>query len=56
MGHLYERGLWNTCEWEGDTELYLSKNAYEGGEWIQLAENSVQWRAVLNTVVIRLIV
>jgi hypothetical protein len=36
--------------WEDNIELDLREIRIEGANWIQLAEDRVQWRALVNTV------
>jgi hypothetical protein len=36
--------------WEDNIRMYLKEIGWEGVDWIQLAQNRVQWRAFVNTV------
>jgi hypothetical protein len=36
--------------WEDNIKMDLRKIGIDGGNWIQLAEDRVQWRAPVNTV------
>jgi hypothetical protein len=37
-------------KWEDDIKMDLREIGIDGGNWIQLAQDSVQWRACVNTV------
>jgi hypothetical protein len=39
--------------WEDNIKLYLRKIGIDGANWIQLAQDRVQWRAYVNTVMSR---
>jgi hypothetical protein len=36
--------------WEGNFKMDLSEIGIDGANWIRLAEDRVQWRACVNTV------
>jgi hypothetical protein len=36
--------------WDGGIKMDLKKTGFEGVQWIQLAQDKVQWRALVNTV------
>jgi hypothetical protein len=36
--------------WEDNTKLYFLEMGTDGANWIQLAQDRVQWRACVNTV------
>jgi hypothetical protein len=36
--------------WEDNTKMDLRETEIDGGNWIRLAQNRVQWRAFVNTV------
>jgi hypothetical protein len=36
--------------WEGNIKLDLRETGIDGAKWIQLAQDRVQWRAFVNTV------
>jgi hypothetical protein len=36
--------------WEGNIKLDLREIGIDGTNWIQLAQNRLQWRALVNTV------
>jgi transposase len=38
------------CRWEDNIKLGLKDIGIDGANWIQLAEDRVQWRTFLNTV------
>jgi hypothetical protein len=38
--------------WEDNIKLDVREIGIEGGNWIQLAQDRVQWRAFVNTVMI----
>jgi hypothetical protein len=38
------------CRWEDDIKLDLREIGIDGADWIQMAQDRVQWRAFLNTV------
>jgi hypothetical protein len=38
--------------WEDNIKLDLREIGMDGANWIQLAQNRVQWRAFVNTVII----
>jgi hypothetical protein len=37
--------------WEYNIKIYLGKIRWEGVDWIHLAQDRDQWRAVVNTVI-----
>jgi hypothetical protein len=37
--------------WEDNIKLYLREIGFDGANWIQLAQNRVQWWAFINTVI-----
>jgi hypothetical protein len=39
-----------TCKWEDDIRMDLREIGQEDVKWMQLAQDSDQWRAVVNTV------
>jgi hypothetical protein len=39
-----------TCRWEDNIKMDLREIGIDGANWIQLAQNMVQWRAFVNTV------
>jgi hypothetical protein len=36
--------------WEDDIKMYLREIGIDGANWIRLAQDRVQWRAFVNTV------
>jgi hypothetical protein len=36
--------------WEDNSKLNLRERSIDGANWIQLAQNGIQWRAFVNTV------
>jgi hypothetical protein len=36
--------------WEDNIKLYLREIEIDGANWIQMAQDRVQWRAFVNTV------
>jgi hypothetical protein len=38
------------CRWEDNIKMDLGEIGIEGANWIQLAQDRVQWRAFVNTV------
>jgi hypothetical protein len=38
------------CRWEDNIKLGLRKIVINGANWMQLAQDRVQWRAFVNTV------
>jgi hypothetical protein len=58
MWHAWERGeaftgFWlerPTRRWEDNIKMDLREIGIDGASWIQLAEDGVQWRACVNTV------
>lgn len=40
----------HTCEWEDDIRIYLLDTGQEGVDWIHLAEDTDNWRVVVNAV------
>jgi hypothetical protein len=38
------------CRWEDNIGMDFTEIGWEGVDWIQLAQNRGQWRAVVNTV------
>jgi hypothetical protein len=40
-----------TRRWEDNIKLHLSEIGIDGANWIQLAQDRVQWRAFVNTVI-----
>jgi hypothetical protein len=39
--------------WEDNSKLDLRESGIDGANWIRLAQDSVQWRAFVNTVMNR---
>jgi hypothetical protein len=39
------------CRWEDNIKLDLREIGIDGTNWIQLAQDRVQWRAFVNTVI-----
>jgi hypothetical protein len=39
-----------TCRWEYNIKFDLREIGIDGANWIQLAQDRVQWRAFVNTV------
>jgi len=39
------------CRWDGNIKMYLKEVGCEGVDWILLAQDRVQWQALLNMVV-----
>jgi hypothetical protein len=39
-----------TRRWEGNIKMDLREIGIDGANWIQLAQDRVQWRACVNTV------
>jgi hypothetical protein len=37
--------------WEDNIRMDLRETGWEGVDWVRLAQNRDQWRAVLNTVI-----
>jgi hypothetical protein len=37
-------------KWEDNIKMYLGEIGIDGANWIQLAQDTVQWRAFVNTV------
>jgi hypothetical protein len=37
--------------WEDNTKMYLREMGWDGVDWIDLAEDKDQWRALMNTVI-----
>jgi hypothetical protein len=37
------------CRWEDNIKLHLREIRIDGANWIRLAEDGVQWRAFVNT-------
>jgi hypothetical protein len=37
-------------KWEDNIKLDLREMGIDGANWIQLAQNTIQWRAYMNTV------
>jgi hypothetical protein len=37
--------------WEDNVKIYLRKIGIDGANWIRLAQDRVQWRAFVNTVI-----
>jgi hypothetical protein len=35
--------------WEDNIKIYLRKLGWGGRDWIDLAQNKAQWRALVNT-------
>jgi hypothetical protein len=35
--------------WEGNIKLYLREIGIDGANWIRLAQDKIQWRAFVNT-------
>jgi hypothetical protein len=40
-----------TPGWENNIEMHLEEIACDGVNWIQLAQDRVPWRALVNTVI-----
>jgi hypothetical protein len=40
--------------WEDNVKMYLRETGYEGAEWMNLAHDGDQWRALVNTMNLRL--
>jgi hypothetical protein len=38
------------CRWEDNIKMDLRERGINGANWIQLAQDMVQWRAFVNTV------
>jgi hypothetical protein len=38
------------CMWEDNIKLDLRKTGIDGANWIRLAQDRVQWRAFVNTI------
>jgi hypothetical protein len=38
------------CKWEGNFKMDLRETGIEGANWIRLAQDRVQWRAFVNTI------
>jgi hypothetical protein len=38
------------CRWEDNIKMDLGEIGIDGANWIQLAQDMVQWRAFVNTV------
>jgi hypothetical protein len=38
------------CRWEDNFKMDLGEIGIDGANWVQLAQNRVQWRAFVNTV------
>jgi transposase len=36
--------------WEDNIKMYLRETGINGANWIQLAQDRIQWRACVNTV------
>jgi hypothetical protein len=36
--------------WEDNIKMYLREIGIDGSNWIQLAQDRIQWRACMNTV------
>jgi transposase len=36
--------------WEDNVKMVLEETGFDGANWIQLAQDRVQWRACVNTV------
>jgi hypothetical protein len=39
-------------KWNDIIKIHLAEIRYEGVDWIQLAQDRVQWRTVVNTILI----
>jgi hypothetical protein len=39
-----------TCRWEDNIKMDLREIGIDGSDWIQLAQDRVQWRTFVNTV------
>jgi hypothetical protein len=38
------------CRWEDNIKMDLSDSGIDGANWIRLAQDKVQWRVLVNTV------
>jgi hypothetical protein len=38
------------CRWDDDTRIDLKEIGWEGVDWMHLAQDRDQWRALVNTV------
>jgi hypothetical protein len=38
------------CRWENNIKMYLGEIGWGGMDWIDLAQDRDQWRALVNTV------
>jgi hypothetical protein len=38
------------CRWEDNIKMELTEIGIDGANWIRLAQDRVQWRAFVNTV------
>jgi len=50
MQHHEQRTLGPRRSWEDNIKMYLRKVEWEAVDWIHLAQERDQWRAVVNTV------
>jgi len=58
LGHVVHMGeMKNTyksrkakCKWEDNIKIYLKEIGCEGVDWNQVAQNRVQWQAVVNVI------
>jgi hypothetical protein len=48
-----EGKIGTNLRWDHDTKTYLKEVGTEDVDWINLAQNKGQWRAVVNTVMNR---
>jgi hypothetical protein len=37
------------CRWVGDIKMDLRETGWDGRDWIELAQDRDQWRALVNT-------
>jgi hypothetical protein len=38
------------CRWEDKIRMYLRETGWEDGDWLHLAQDRNQWRALMNNV------
>jgi hypothetical protein len=39
------------CKWEDNIKMDLRETGFDGANWIELAQDRVQWGACVNTVI-----